>query len=243
MGEVFISSAYLGDERSAVKVTDSLTQKLLGSSDNSVDVDSKLIPIVQVEGSTALTDDQVREAQERAELDCEGATDNSCVEIKSQEYLRKMIKEKLNSVQSSANLVKGRRMVVTLNVDGEDRTYVIPEGQKFKLDESVIGDRKLIDPYGVAAGSPDLGEISAADIFGEMGIQIGKALGVIAATAVYVFSVVATYKVFIQAGYTIVAYIATASAVFIPYSGIFITLGFFAIKEFIQNRPKNITSE
>jgi hypothetical protein len=242
MGEVFISSAYLGDERSAVKVTDSLTQKLLSSYDNSVDVDSKLIPIVQVEGSTALTDDQVREAQERAELDCEGATDNSCVEIKSQEYLRKMIKEKLNSVQSSANLVKGRRMVVTLNVDGEDRTYVIPEGQKFKLDPSVIGDRKLVDPYGLA-GDAGVGEISAGDIFGELGVQLLKALGVIAATAVYVFSVVATYKVFIQAGYTIVAYIATASAVFIPYSGIFITLGFFALKEFIQNRPKNITSE
>lgn len=242
MGEVFISSAYLGDERSAVKVTDSLTQKLLSSYDNSVDVDSKLIPIVQVEGSTALTDDQVREAQERAELDCEGATDNSCVEIKTQEYLRKMIKEKLNSVQSSANLVKGRRMVVTLNVDGEDRTYVIPEGQKFKLDESVIGDRKLIDPYGIAGGA-GVGEISAGDVFGELGVQLLKALGVIAATAVYVFSVVATYKVFIQAGYTIVAYIATASAVFIPYSGIFITLGFFALKEFIQNRPKNITSE
>jgi len=68
--------------------------------------------------------------------------------------------------------------------------------------------------------------------------KIMTSLGVILGTFIYAFSVIITYKSFIQAGYDKLGYAATAVSVLIPYSGFVSTAIFFAIREWLRNIPK-----
>lgn len=220
MSEVAIQSAYLGDERSRRNITDSLVGRV---SNGKLDVlvDSSLIPVLQTGGEVRLSRQEEEAARNEAEKACGGASDMSCMELKTQEFKRQRLKEKENEAQSTANIIKGRRLTVTLS-DG--RTLEVPEGQHFKL-EKVKTDSKSLLPI------PNLH-------LGATALEIVKALGVVLSVGLYAFSILITYKSFVQAGYTWQTYVATAVSVFFPLSGFFIVLGFFGLREFIKNMPR-----
>ena len=224
---VSIVSARFGDERSDTDVTESLNKKIKGGNINAP-VDSGLIPIVQVGGRATLTSADQQEVQEKAEKAC-GGNDTGCIEMKKQEFARQALEKKKDQMASTANVVKGRKLTVTMMVDGKQKIFVVPEGQEFKLTEKELGKRKLVDKQGGSGKSWfTLGDATA---------QALKVVTIIVMTFGYVFTVVATYRVFAKAGYEYLTYIATAVAAFIPYSGIWITLGFFGVKELVATMP------
>ncbi len=223
MSGVAIQSAHLGDERARRNITDSLIGRVSGGKLD-VLVDSSLIPVVQTAGEIRLSREEEEGARNEAERACGGAGDMSCMEMKTQEFKRQRLKEKENEGQSTANIIKGRRLTVTLS-DG--RTLEVPEGQHFKLNDiKTTADTKSALP------------ISLPNIqLGKTALELIKALGVVVSVGLYAFSILITYKAFIQTGYTWQTYVATAVAVFFPLSGFFIVLGFFGLREFIKNMP------
>jgi hypothetical protein len=68
-------------------------------------------------------------------------------------------------------------------------------------------------------------------------LEIFKVVAIIVSTGLYAFSILITYRSFIQSGYTWQAYAATAVSVLFPYSGFLLVLGWFGIREFIKNMP------
>jgi hypothetical protein len=222
---VTIESAYLGDERSRVNVLSSLKKKLQSDGSLVTPVDSSLLPLIQVDGKISLNDDEVQEAKEKATNICGNANDSTCIEMKSQELQRSRLQEKENEAQSTANIIKGRRLTVTVVDNGRRRTVEIPEGQEFRL-----GAKKPSE-------APFTVDTSFLSNFKPTAVltEIIKGLGIVVATFVYGFSIISTYKTFIQAGYTYLGYAATAAAVMIPYSGFAIMLAFFAVRAWLEN--------
>lgn len=227
---VTITSASYGDERSQTNVLSSLKRKLQADGSLVASVDSSLLPIVQIGGTVSLSDDEVSEAKEKAINICGNANDTTCIEMKSQELQRQRLQEKENESQSSSNIIKGRRLTVVTNENGRERTYQVPDGQEFRLGKAKTADNA---PLTI---SPSL---FAGLSFGGVFLQIAKSLGIIVATFAYVFSVVITYKSFIEAGYKYLTYAATAASVLIPYSGFVITLLFFAVRTWVENILQN----
>lgn len=219
---VSIQSAYLGDEKSRVNVTESIRKKIT-SSGIEVPVDSSLIPILQLEGEIKLTNDEIKEAREKAETACGNASDRTCVEIKTQEFTRQRLAEKENEKTSTANIIKGRRLTVTLQDGMKKRVLEVPEGQVFKLTKEELGSKTL---EGAIA--------SRFNITGPL-LEVLKALVIVVSTGLYAFSILITYRTFIQSGYTWQTYLATGVSVFFPYSGFLIVFGFFGIRELIKN--------
>lgn len=221
---VTIQSAYLGDEKSRVNVTESVRKKITDSGIE-VPVDSSLIPILQVGGEVKLTDADKQEAREKAEQLCGNASDSACMELKTQEFYRQRLAEKENEKTSTANIIKGRRLTVNIEEDGKVSTVEVPEGQVFKLTKKELGSKKLesIEGGGVRVGGPIL--------------EVLKVFGIIGATTVYAFSILITYRSFLETGIQWQTYLATAIAVFVPYSGFLIILVWFGLREFIKNIP------
>ena len=227
---VTIVSAYYGDERSRTNVLSSLKGKLNPDGSLETPVDSSLLPMVHIGSDVSLTDDEVAEAKEKATNACGTANDVACIELKSQEFQRQRLQEKENEAQSTANIIKGRRLTVTLRdtKTGKETTAEIPDGQKFTVGKPAPAQAPLtIDPS-------FLSNIKLSTVAG----KIMTSLGVIVGTFIYAFSVIITYKSFVQAGYTKLGYAATAAAVLIPYSGFVSTIIFFAVREWLRNIPK-----
>lgn len=227
---VTIVSAYYGDERSQTNVLPSLKNKVQSDGSLAVPVDSSLLPLIQVGGEISLSDDEVSEAKEKAINACGNANDTSCIEMKSQEFQRTRLREKENEAQSSANVVKGPRLTATLRDDrtGEEKTVQVPAGQELKIGKPAPSQAPITVDTSVLAN------FKWSSVFAKIGVS----LGVILATFIYAFSILTTYKAFIQAGYTYGGYAATAVAVLIPYSGYVIPFIFFAVREWLRNIPK-----
>jgi len=225
---VTVVSAYYGDERSRTDVLPSLKDKLQPDGSLAVSVDSGLLPMIQVGGKISLTDDEVAESKEKAINVCGNANDVTCIELKSQELQRQRLQEKENETQSAANIIKGSRLTATLRDDetGEETTVEVPAGQEF-----TIGKQEKTEPLKIDTS------ILANFKFSSLVSQIFQSLGVIAATFLWAFSVIITYKTFIQYGFTYLGYAATAAAVLIPYSGFVWTLIFSATREWLRNIP------
>ena len=221
---VTIQSAYLGDEKSRVNVTESVRKKITDSGIE-VPVDSSLLPMIQVGGEIKLTDADKQEAREKAEQLCGNASDSTCMELKMQEFSRQRLAEKENEKTSTANIIKGRRLTVNIQDGGKTSTIEIPEGQIFKLTKEELGSKTLEGAEG-----------SSFNLSGPI-LEVLKVLGIIVSTGLYAFSILITYRSFLQTGVQWQAYLATAVAVFFPYSGFLLVLGWFGIREFIKNMP------
>lgn len=224
---VTIESAYLGDERGRVNVLSSLQKKASSDGSISVPVDSGLIPILQVGGEITLTSDEIREAKEKAVEACGGPNDPTCIEQKKSELQRQRLEEKEQESQSKANIIKGRRLTVTINENGKRRTVEVPEGQTFELGGSAKN---------AGAFTLEKSILPNVSVSGSV-VQFLKYGLVILTTFGYVFSILVTFKVFKDAGFSTLKYVATAAAVLIPYSGFFITIGFFALRAWIEKMP------
>ncbi len=227
MGVTF-ESAYLGDERSRVSVLDSLRKKVNPDGSISVPVDSSLIPILQVGGTIELTRDEINTAKEKAVVACGGPNDAKCIEKKQADFQRERLQEKELESQSNANIIKGRRLTVTLDENGKKRTLEVPEGQKFE--------------YGTPAsskGSFDLDTAKWKQNFsvGPMVWSVIKYLTLAGATFLYAFSILATWKMFQDAGMVIPKFVATAAAVVFPYIGAFGGFLFLVVRSWVQKMP------
>ena len=227
----YIKSATLGDERATQDVTKSLNDKINGGKIQVV-ADSSLIPMFEVGGKVSLSSDEEAEIKQEAEKQCGSANDSNCMDVTESKLRQSKMEEKKQQQQSSAFLVKGRRLTVTyVDETGKERTVVVPEGQEFKLENLAKRDAKSMEnPF----AKPQFESDWKLPTFTGTTLEILKVTGIILGVFFYAFSIIATYKTFIQSGFTWIGYAATASAVFIPYSGYVLMLIFFAVKEYIR---------
>jgi hypothetical protein len=223
---VTIQSATFGDERSNTDVTATLAELIKSKGGIDVPVNSSLVPVFGSGTSVKLTDQEVRDADTQAEKACGGSSDQVCMELKRQEFQAQRLQEKRMEDNRVENIIKGRRLRVKY-IDENKRVQVVdvPEGQTFKLGT----------PTKAAPFKLDTSQFSFS--LGGTVLEVLKWLAVAVATFFYAFSILVTYRSFIQAGYKILTYVATAAAVLIPYSGYFIVLAFFGLDEYVKNLP------
>jgi hypothetical protein len=229
----YIKSAYLGDERSAQNVTDSLSTKIEGGKLKTI-ANSSLLPMFQVGGKITLSDADEEDIKTEAEKQCGAGNDSQCLDTMQSKLRRSKLEEKEREKQSSAYLVKGRRLTVTyVDTNGEEKTMIVPEGQEIALD----GLRELEKP--IAPGQlPTFKPTWEFPSLTGTALEAVKITGILLGVFFYVFSVIATYRTLIQAGFTWIGYAGTAAAAFIPYSGYLIMLVFFAGKEYMSIKSK-----
>lgn len=227
----YIKSASLGDERSTQDVTKSLNDKIQGGKIQVV-ANSSLIPMFEVGAKVSLSPDEEAEIKQQAEKQCGSANDSNCIDAMDSKLRQSKMEEKKQQQQSSAFLVKGRRLTVTyVDEKGQERTVIVPEGQEFKLDKLEKRDKQSMqNPFAM----PKFERGSYLPSISGTALEFLKVIGIILGVFFYAFSIIATYKTFIQSGFTWIGYAATAAAVFFPYSGYVIMLIFFAVKEYIR---------
>lgn len=225
--DIVIKRATFGDETSATDVTKTLTDQLDKKKYIKVVADQSLIPAISWFGggdTTRLTRKEELEAQQKAQDDCGGGQNKSCVEVRKQQYSQSKLKEKAQKAVAADKVVKGRRLTVTyIDESGREQTVVVPDGNEFQVG---AGSEGPVDPFSFNAVLWKL-------------IYMSTTLVVVVG---WVYSVVATYRTFLQAGYRWLGYAATAASIFIPYSGFFIMFGFFMFKSVITQKPESIAA-
>ena len=207
----YIQSATYGDERTQRDATKVLRDKVLGSRLD-VDVNEKLSPPFEVTKKVEITDLEEKKIREDASRACGGA-DQECVARTEAKLRQEKLKEKQASLDTAEAEIKGRRLtVVYVDASGKKVRKVIPDGQKFTLDNVTGGDPKKT--------VPSLSEVQQK--FRYLGLTVLYAL-------LYVFSVAATYVLFSQkTRFGLVAAVpATVVAIFIPFSGYFMIFVYF----------------
>ena len=215
-----IESAYYGDEKARRNITKSLTGKINGTNID-LEVNEKLIPAFEVVNKTELSTEDERKIKDQAKRTCGDGVDQQCMTATEARLRQNALTEKEPQSNSSANVIKGRRLIVNLvDENGKRRQVVVPDGQKFTMSNISTNPAK-----GAALPSVDTLKQQAV-------IWAGVAVG----AAVYVFSVAATYTVF----FPILDYFAIpliVVALFVPYSGFIMIFGYFmgasAIKSYL----------
>jgi hypothetical protein len=209
---VYIESAYLGDEKSRRNVTTVLNNKVEGTSLN-VDVNERLIPAFETVTKTDLTLEDERRIKDNAKKACGDGVDQQCMTATEARLRQSALTEKEAKSNSSANVIQGRRLTVNIVDDnGVRRQVVVPDGQKFSLKN-------------VSSGRPGDTLPTLSALHQQMLIWVGVAVG----TAVYVFSVAATYTIFFPMldSFAIPLIII---ALFVPYSGFLMILGYYGVQ-------------
>lgn len=203
-----IKQATWGDEAGTTDITRSLQNR---ASSGYVDMvaDASLVPAITLEPQTtvSLTDEDNEKAHTAALKECGGGSDEKCVEARVASFEASALQTKIAEASSSKDIVKGRRLTVTfVDSTGREKTLQIPDGQKLTM------------------GNPPI--IKTDKLFGEL----SSIAFYILLTALWVFSVVITYRTLISAGWIMLGYALTAVAVLIPYSGLIMTpIAFLAI--------------
>jgi hypothetical protein len=209
---VYIESAYLGDEKSRRNVTNVLNNKVEGTSLN-VDVNEKLIPPFETVDKTELSLEDERRIKDNAKKACGDGVDQSCMKATEARLRQSALTDKEAKSNSSANVIQGRRLTVNIVDDkGIPRQVVVPDGQKFSLNN-------------VSSGRPGDTLPSLSALQQQAVIWVGIAVG----TAVYVFSVAATYTIFFPM-LDMFAIPLILIALFVPYSGFIMILGYYGIQ-------------
>jgi hypothetical protein len=209
---VLIKQATFGDETSATDITQSLQGKVTNGY-LAVVADSKLLPSVTLNTNAAeLTQEDKDLALKQAIEQCNGANDQACLAERSGKFEQSLLQQRVAEQNATDKTVKGRRLTVTVIDDyGKEQTLQIPDGQEFKLGNP---------PAGAATASTG---VSLASIAAQLASVIFGAILLF----LWVFSVVATYRTLLDAGYRVPVYIGTATAILIPYSGYLIMLFYF----------------
>jgi len=130
----YIQSAYFGDETSQRNITDVIKDKITGGK---IDVlaNSSLLPMFEIGKQVTLTKEDEKDITDNAIQLCGNANDTQCIESRKQDLQRQRLEEKERKQNSSANVVKGRRLTVkVVDQSGRTRTLVVPDGQYFRLD-------------------------------------------------------------------------------------------------------------
>lgn len=207
----YIQSAFYGDEKSNKKITDILRDKIIGTTLD-LTVNDQLIPPFEVAEKVALEPKEEAKIRDQASKACGGA-DQACIERTIARLQQDKLSEKQGKIDAAA--IKGKRLTINyIDENNKPVRKVIPEGQKFKLDNIMMTDPKK-----------GAFQVPPTSYFQNQ-LQL---LGMLALTTfIYVFSVAATYVLFVQTDFGIIlAAPATAIAAFVPYSGYFLIFLYF----------------
>lgn len=199
----YIESAYYGDEKSQRNATKVIADKILGTNLN-VDVNEQLIPPLVVADKVEILPLEEKAIREQAASQC-GGVDQDCIRQTESRLRQDALAAKQQQANSTATAIKGRRLTVNIiDENGNRKRIVVPDGQKFTLDNVTVNDPKK--------GKV---QVPSMDYVQNQLILLGS---LILGAIVYVFSVAATYTIFMQ-NLEVIAIPATVVAVFIPYSG------------------------
>jgi len=216
---IVINQATWGDETATTDITQSMQDKAKPGYLDLV-ADNTLVPALDLlSGSknVTLSDSEKADIKTQATNICGSASDDKCIKFQTNQLESASLQKKVAEQQSSANIITGRRLTLTYTDDqtGQQRTVAIPDGQKVKFGTAPTVKLPDFTPSGTVLAS--LSVVSQ-----------------IVMTLLYVFSIGATYRLLILTGHTIVAYVLTAIAIVIPYSGLIMTpiaLGIFKYME------------
>ena len=207
-----IESAYYGDEKARRNITKSLNGKVVGTGID-VDVDEKLIPAFEVVDKTELTPDDERKIKDQAKEACANGADQKCMTATEARLRQTTLTEKETQTNSSANVIKGRRLIVNIRDEkGRKRQIVVPDGQKFSM-------KNISTNSTPGAILPSVTSVQK---------QVAIWIGVAVAAAIYVFSVAATYTIFFPL-FDYFAIPLIMLALFVPYSGFMMIFLYFMV--------------
>jgi len=215
-----INSVTIGDERSSRDITQPIIKDYIKNGTLDFVSSSALIPVFDSSPTITLTDQEQQDIHDNAVKACGGnANDNRCIDSNVQTMQQQRLMDKKAEAQSSVNQIKGRRVNVSYtDSDGQTHEMVVPDGQKFHLD-GLKQDQTSSD---VGSLIPQPSAIL---------LQVGHIIGVIVGIFLYVFSIAATYKTLASDYSRVIAIGGTTAAVVFPYSGYFIMIGYFLIRE------------
>jgi hypothetical protein len=202
---VVINSATFGDEYSSTDVLKTLQDKLSASGSIDVSVDSSLIPSVTT-GETVRLDGPEQEDVKNQAVDICGPSDQTCIEIKSQELAQQKLKEKESQTINSGNIIKGRRLTVKYKDETGEHTVIIPEGQTFALGADAKPD-------------PGFDYEAATSPWKQLFSSVWGIIGTALTTFLYASSIIITWMTFSEFGNRALTIAMTAVSVFIPLSG------------------------
>ena len=215
----YIESAFYGDEKTQRDTTKILGDKVTGTTID-VDVNEQLIPPFEVTNKVEVTNEEEKAIKEQAAKRC-GGVDQDCIRQTEATLRQNALDAKQQQANSSATAIKGRRLTVNIiDEKGDRRRIVIPDGQKFKME-----DISVTDPRKGEFQVPSMEYIrNQFKVFGT----------IILGSIVYVFGVAATYVIFSQRFDNLVAIPVTAISVFIPYSGYVMIFLYFMFKSAVD---------
>jgi hypothetical protein len=215
----YIESAYYGDEKSQRNATKVLGGKVMGTTLD-VDVNEQLIPPFEVTDKVEISNLEEKKIRDKAVKAC-GGNDQECVRGTEAKLKEEALEAKRSEARSSATAIKGRRLTVNIiDENGERKRIVVPDGQKFKLDNVSMND-----PKKGAFQVPSIDYIQN---------QMKLLGGLIFSTMIYVFSVAATYTLFMQNTPLFLAIPVIAISIFVPYSGYALVFLYFMVKSAIN---------
>jgi hypothetical protein len=213
---ITIKSATWGDEKSTTNITDSMVAK---AKDGYLDLvaDNSLVPAIDLlSGSKTivLSDSEKTQMNEDAVKICGGAQDNKCIAFQKNQLESSLLQRKVAESQSSANIVTGRRLTLTIiDSTGKEKVIAIPDGQKVKL-----GDKPaIVLPTTLSGG------------VWEGLVQLFGIASTIVITIFYVVSIVAPYALFVRDGQWVIGIALSIVAIFLPFTGLVTTPIAFAI--------------
>jgi hypothetical protein len=224
---VVVKSATYGDEFTSTDVLKRIQDLLAKDGAISIPVDSSILPIKAkaLGADNKLLPDEQEEIKELAANMC-GAADQVCLEKKMQELAQQKLKDKEAQAVSSTRVVKGERLTVEyIDEKGVPQRAVIPAGQMFEL-----GDLKKEDP---GAPDPAFDYEAATSPYRELFSSWWVILGTAIATFAYASSIIMTWMTYVKRNTKLVAGLMTAIAVFLPYSGFFLSAIAGALPEFM----------
>jgi hypothetical protein len=229
-----IKQATWGDESSARDITKSIQKLVKDGSYLDITAGSHLVPSVTLNPNVAnLTDDDKKDIKDEATKKCQGnANDTACIALQSANLEATLLQTKIAEQNSSANIINGRRLTLDIvDGNGNEQTVMIPDGQEFKAGQPTSGNTvvkpKPVD--GEAAPS------TMSTILSYLTTGSGYLFTVLL-TILWAFSIVVTYRVLVLAGHVMAAYILTALAIVIPYSGLVTTPIAMAVYYYLENQ-------
>jgi hypothetical protein len=214
----YIESATYGDEKTQRDTTKVLRDKIAGTTID-IDVNESMIPPFEVVDKVELSSLEEKKIREEAARSC-GGVDQECIERTEATLRQEKLNEKQNLASSDAAAIKGRRLtVVYIDETGKRVRKVIPDGQKFKLENVTSSDPKK--PF-----QPPSSE--------QIQNQMKVLAGVVFSTLMYVLSIAITYTLFVPNTVLFVSVPVVAISVFVPYSGYFLSFFYFAFKSAVN---------
>lgn len=206
---IVINQATWGDESSTTDITESL-QKQASGGYLDTKANNSLVPAINLLGpnmSVNLNDTEKADIKTQAATICGNVSDRKCIDYQQNQLETSMLQAKLSDKQSSANIVKGRRLTLTYtDTDtGLQKTVAVPDGQAVKFGT----------PPSISL--PSMPSLGGTVLAGATGITT------LIATVLYAFSIFVTYRLLVLTGHLAVAYVLTGVAIVFPYSGLVTT--------------------